>query len=65
MAEDATDKIDITLRVSPEIKRQIEAVAVANGLKIGEQARQLVLTGLRPEQLRLQQLGLIKPGDLT
>jgi hypothetical protein len=59
MSGDTTDKIDITLRVSQSIKDQIDEVAEANGLKIGEQARQLVLIALRAEQLKLKQLGLI------
>jgi hypothetical protein len=67
MSGDTTDKIDITLRVSQSIKDQIDEVAEANGLKIGEQARQLVLIALRAEQLKLKQLGLIEPqqGDRT
>jgi hypothetical protein len=59
MPEDATDKIDITLRVSPQIKRQAEEIALANGLKIGEQARQFFLIGLRADQKKLMDLGLI------
>ena len=57
---DETDKTEITLRVSPEIKRQMEEVAAANGLKFGEQVRQLTTIGLRIVQMDLQQLGLIK-----
>ena len=63
MAEDATDKVDITLRVSPKIKRQIEAVAEANGLRSGEQARQLVTIGLRIVQQQLNELGLLNLDD--
>ena len=65
MSGDTTDKIDITLRVSQSIKDQIDEVAEANGLKIGEQARQLVLIALRAEQLKLKELGLLRDRTTT
>ncbi|MGI8935408.1 MAG: hypothetical protein ACR2FS_15175 [Phormidesmis sp.] len=55
----STDKIEVTLRISELIRDQADAVAIANGLKPAEQYRQFFLSGLRAEQQKLKNLGLI------
>lgn len=57
---DSQDKIELTVRVAPDIRAQADAIASANGVRPAEQYRQLFLAGLRAEQAKLAALNLIR-----